>query len=90
MEETWRSPAYDLFPKLAQLRVPTLVLHGEFDSIPVECARHIAEAIPGARFVLIEGSGHFSYLDAPEAVRKAVDEFLGPSAGPFDSPPPLD
>jgi len=76
MNETWRSSEYDLFPKLARLRVPALLIHGEHDLVPVECARRIAEAIPGARFVLLDGSGHFSYLEAPDAVRKAVVEFL--------------
>jgi proline iminopeptidase len=76
MNETWRSSEYDLFPKLARVRVPTLLIHGEHDLIPLECARRIAGAIPGARFVLLSGVGHFSYLEAPDAVRKAVVEFL--------------
>jgi len=76
MSETWWASEYDIFPELARLRVPALVIHGEHDLIPVECARHVAEAIPGARFVLLEGSGHFSYLEAPDAVRKTVVEFL--------------
>jgi proline iminopeptidase len=76
MNETWRSSEYDLFPKLARVRVPTLLIHGEQDLIPLECARRIAGAIPGARFVLLSGVGHFSYLEAPDAVRKAVVEFL--------------
>jgi len=76
MNETWWASEYDLFPKLARLRLPTLLIHGERDLVPAECARHIAEAIPGARFVLLEGSGHFSYLEAPDAVRRTVVEFL--------------
>jgi pimeloyl-ACP methyl ester carboxylesterase len=54
------------------------VIHGEHDLIPVECARHVAEAIPGAHFGLLDGSGHFSYLEAPDAVREAVVGFLAP------------
>ena len=76
MDETWRSSEYDLFPKLARLRVPTLVIHGERDLIPVECARHIAETVPGARLVVLGEAGHFSYIDAPDAVRAAVVDFL--------------
>jgi proline iminopeptidase len=76
MNETWLSSEYDLFPKLARLRIPTLLIHGEHDLVPVECARRIAEAIPGARFVLLGGVGHFSYLEAPNDVRKAIVEFL--------------
>ena len=44
MDETWLWPEYNLLPQLNQLRVPTLVLHGEYDIVPVECAVHIAEA----------------------------------------------
>ncbi len=44
---------------LAAVRVPTLVLHGDADQlIDASGGRRTAEAIPGARFVLIEGLGH--------------------------------
>jgi len=76
IDETWRRSDYDLFPRLARLRVPTLVLYGERDLVPVECARRIAEAIPGARFHHFGGLGHFCYLEAPDAVRMPVAEFL--------------
>jgi pimeloyl-ACP methyl ester carboxylesterase len=51
--------------ELAQLRVPTLVLHGDRDTlITPSGGEHTAEVIPGARFHLIEGMGH----DYPPAV----------------------
>jgi len=77
MNETWWSSGYDLFPKLARLRVPSLVIHAEHDLIPLACAERIAEAIPGARFVHLDAVGHFSYIEAPEAVREAVVAFMG-------------
>jgi pimeloyl-ACP methyl ester carboxylesterase len=44
---------------LHNVRVPTLVLHGSEDKlIDASGGRRTAEAIPGARFVLIEGMGH--------------------------------
>jgi proline iminopeptidase len=76
MDETWRRNDYDLLPELARLRVRTLVLYGEHDLVPVECARRIADAIPGARFHHFGGLGHFCYLEAPDAVRMRVAEFL--------------
>lgn len=76
MSQTWSRPDYDLLPALRALRVPALVIHGEHDLIPEECARHIADAIPGARFVLLPGCGHFSLMEAPEAVIEAISEFL--------------
>jgi pimeloyl-ACP methyl ester carboxylesterase len=44
---------------LADVRVPTLVLHGEADPVwKVAAGRATAEAIPGARLVTIPGLGH--------------------------------
>ncbi len=44
---------------LAQLRMPTLVIHGEHDPlVPVEAGRATAAAVPGARLVVVPGLGH--------------------------------
>jgi proline iminopeptidase len=74
--ETYESPEYDLLPMLTQLRIPTLVLHGDYDFVPVACAAHIAEAIPEARLVVIPDCGHFSYLERPTEVRQALHAFF--------------
>jgi pimeloyl-ACP methyl ester carboxylesterase len=70
------SEGYSLLPELAGVRAPTLVLHGDFDFVPMECAEHIARAIPGARLAVLPDSGHFSYIDEPEQVRHALDRFF--------------
>jgi proline iminopeptidase len=74
--ETYESTGYDLLPKLTGLHIPTLVLHGDYDFVPVACAAHIAEAIPDARLVVLQDCGHFSYLERPDAVRKTLREFF--------------
>jgi proline iminopeptidase len=76
MQETWRANGYDLLPRLRQLRVPALVLHGEHDFIPRECATHIAEAIPGSHFVLLKECGHFSFLECSDQVHKEIIDFF--------------
>jgi pimeloyl-ACP methyl ester carboxylesterase len=44
---------------LGDVRIPALVLHGDADRlVDPSGGRRTAEAIPGARFVLIEGMGH--------------------------------
>ena len=44
---------------LHDVRVPALVLHGDADRlIDASGGRRTAQAIPGARFVLLEGMGH--------------------------------
>lgn len=45
--------------QLRQVRIPTLVLHGDRDRlVDISGGRRTAEAIPGARFVPLEGMGH--------------------------------
>ena len=44
---------------LKSIKVPTLVIHGDADPlVPVECGIDTAEAISGARLVIIKGMGH--------------------------------
>ena len=75
-EETWLSAGYDLTPGLRRLGVPTLVVHGDDDLIPVEVAADIARAIPGATLTVLEGCGHFAYLEAPDEVHRQVAALL--------------
>jgi len=76
MQETWQDAAYDLLPRLSTLTVPTLVIAGDHDFIPVEIADHIAHALPNAKLVTIKDCGHFAYLECPEAVHRIVEDFL--------------
>ena len=76
MNETWFADRYSLIPKLKLLDVPTLVIHGDSDFIPLECINPIIQAIPGAQFTLLKDCGHFSYLECPDQVREAIDSFF--------------
>jgi pimeloyl-ACP methyl ester carboxylesterase len=49
----------NLREQLASIDVPTLVIHGADDPlVPPACGRDTAEAIPGAKFMMIDGMGH--------------------------------
>ena len=74
--ETWASSEFNLIPGLQQLTIPTLIIHGDYDFIPVECAAHIAQAIPAARFVVLKECGHFSYIESPDEVRQQLAAFF--------------
>lgn len=78
-EQTWSSPDYDLLPALGELDIPTLVLHGESDFVPVEASVHIAEAMPSGRLVVLSGCGHFAYLETPELVHSHIGALLASS-----------
>ncbi|HSB37838.1 MAG TPA: alpha/beta hydrolase [Gaiellaceae bacterium] len=74
-------PSLDLRPALARVEAPTLVVAGERDFVaPPAAARAIAEAIPEAELVVVPGAGHFVFVEAPDAFRRAVASFLGVGA----------
>ncbi len=65
----------DVRDALAQVRVPTTVLHRKSDGIvPIRSARYLAKNIPGARLVELEGQGHFPFVgDTSATVREVID-----------------
>lgn len=76
MLDTWLVPGYDLLPGLRTLRVPTLVIAGEHDFIPMQISEHIVQALPIAELVTMKECGHFAYLECASEVRTALDGFF--------------
>ena len=69
---------WEAYSRIAQITVPTLVIHGETDRlIPAANAKLIAERIPGAKLVLIPHASHIFETDQPAAAQQAILEFLG-------------
>lgn len=68
----------DATPLLPAVTVPTLAIVGEEDDLtPVAESRAIADAVPGARLVVIPRAGHLANLEQPEAFNQALAAFLG-------------
>lgn len=61
----------DLLPLAAQVKPSTLLLWGEHDAdTPLSQGKLLEKTIPDAGLVVLEGAGHYSYLDRlPDAVR---------------------
>jgi 2-succinyl-6-hydroxy-2,4-cyclohexadiene-1-carboxylate synthase len=72
--EVVRQP--DQLDALRTLTCPTLVLVGEQDTTFVADARAMADAIPGARLVVIHDAGHSPQFENPAAWFEAVDRFV--------------
>jgi 3-oxoadipate enol-lactonase len=69
--------ALDLRPGLPGIRNPALVMCGALDqTTPPALAREVAQAIPGAAWREIPGSGHCPMLEQPEALVGLMNEFL--------------
>ncbi len=67
---------YDLRAELNQLQIPTLIVHGSSDPIPIWTAREISDAIPGSEIVVLNHCGHFPYIEQPTEFFNLVKKFL--------------
>jgi proline iminopeptidase len=69
---------FDTRSALAKLTIPTLILVGERDAIlPLSHSEALAKAIPGARLLVFDHSGHFPFVEEPARFVAAIRAFLG-------------
>jgi pimeloyl-ACP methyl ester carboxylesterase len=57
---------------LPEIRVPVGFVHGSRSPMPLEASTDAAERIPGAWVDVVEGAGHFVWVEAPGAVRASL------------------
>lgn len=68
----------DLEPQLHRLKLPTLVVVGEFDqATPPPLNKAIADKVEGARYVELPGCGHCPPLEQPQQFLAAIKGFIG-------------
>jgi proline iminopeptidase len=71
---------WSVVDKLDLVTCPTLVLFGRYDlQTTPECAKRLSTAIPHAELVWFENSGHFPWLEEPDAFFGAVKDWLARS-----------
>ena len=69
---------FDHSGDVGRITSPTLVIHGSEDRyVPPANARALAEAIPGARPLVLEGAGHLVFIERAAEVNREVLTFLG-------------
>ncbi len=69
--------AHDTTAALAQIKVPTLVLHGEGDDlIPLPNAERLSAGIPGAAFKTYPHTGHMPQLERRDEFLSDLRDFL--------------
>jgi pimeloyl-ACP methyl ester carboxylesterase len=56
--------------------IPVLFLHGAASPMPLRASTDTAALIPHARVEVVEGAGHFIWLERPGAVRDAVRDVV--------------
>jgi len=77
MQERLDGVSFQYEPLLPLIEAPTLVLHRRGDlACPFATGQRLAQTIPGARFLPLDGDAHFQWIGDSETIVSAVLEFL--------------
>jgi proline iminopeptidase len=75
-QSVWHSLGdFDVIPDLGNLHLPAFFVHGRHDPIPLESTERAAGAMR-ARLLVLERSGHVPYVEQPEALFGAIEQYL--------------
>jgi class 3 adenylate cyclase len=66
----------DVRDLLDSVSVPTLIVHAKDDLVPVQGARLMAQRIPGARLLEVEGVDHAPWFSGPDEIVGEIEELL--------------
>lgn len=78
---TYLNPAFEQgaparIEALRKLDIPVLILHGRQDPMPESVALENQRLLKGSRLVWLDKCGHWPWIEQPEALEKAMHEFL--------------
>ena len=79
--EDRRPPQEDLWPAIATIPCPTLIVRGmETDVLPLDVAQHVVQVMPKAQLAHVERAAHMVMEENPEGFLRVVRDFLGSTA----------
>jgi len=68
---------HDASEVLPEIRVPTLIVAGEFDTFtPIAASYHMRDTIDGAELLFLEGATHAGIVEQPEVIYPRIDEWV--------------
>lgn len=80
---------FDLYPRLDAMKTPTLLIYGDQEPGLSIGGAAMDSTLPASRLVVLDRSGHFSFMERPEAFRETLGNFLsapGARANSSDDP----
>jgi len=67
---------FDLMDRVQQIELPMLIICGTQDDMtPVKYSKYLASKINGSKLVIIEGATHMVFMEKPDEVNKAIEDF---------------
>jgi proline-specific peptidase len=67
---------WDITRRLPEIRIPALVISGEFDEATPAINRTVHEGIAGSESVILDGCSHMAFAEKPGEYVEIVDRFL--------------
>jgi proline iminopeptidase len=67
---------YDISEKLSAVSCPTLIIHGDYDTIPLESAEIFHQRIVGSQLAVVKNCGHFPFIESPEFFLREAASFM--------------
>ena len=84
-QSVWESLGdFDLIRDLEGIKIPSIVIHGRDDPIPLASSVEAARAL-GTNLVVLDDCGHVPYVEQPERLFSALDTFLDETNPPVRS-----
>jgi proline iminopeptidase len=75
-QSVWQSLGdFDVIADLSSVHVPAFFVHGRHDPIPIDSTERAAGAMR-ARLLVLEASGHVPYVEQPDALFSAIEQYL--------------
>ena len=75
--ESFKTKAPFLDNRLQDIKVPTLIIWGEQDTlVPLEVAERFTRGIRGSKLIVINNAGHLPQVEQPKAFTRAVKGFV--------------
>jgi proline-specific peptidase len=73
---TGRLRDYDVFDRLGEIRVPTLVMGGRYDELRLDHLQDVHEGIGGSELLIFQNSSHTPFHEERQLFMDKVNEFL--------------
>ncbi len=68
----------DYRKELSKLRVPALILQSQEDfTVPLEVGEYLHRMIPGSTLRVIDATGHYPHMSAPDVIVREMKQYLG-------------
>lgn len=66
----------DFAKRLKDIKIPTLIVHGADDIIPILSAKYLHENINGSKLEVIRDAGHMVMMEKPDEFNNAILRFI--------------